>query len=663
MCPSLHRTFVLAAVPRRVAMRTDVRFGDYPPALNSGPLRPVMTPGQASSLRGWAPLDRRAEAGRPREVALEAFLEGFAARAPWVLLVGAGVSVAAPARVPLAAPIIEALLSVVTQPSDGDAGSIDALRQSLVDLRRRRPGSLTRYMPFEAILGEVAAHSAFVPSLLKAMFPAEGTARPNRDHRAVAELVRAGYVDLVLTTNLDECLEGVLDRHSCSVHYELGEVTPKRPALVKLHGTVSRPDSLAATPAGLAERVNDASWQASLLSAIAGRDVLVVGYSFSDFLDLSRLFELAATVKGTRFHWARHGGDWQRVRVPLFSVFEHDLAAPTGGVLVRLAEQFGLVRADTADWASLDEQVAQARAVVAAVLRPTGLIDLATRFKTLGALFYWLEDGRRALDMFVRARAVDPASVDHHLLARALLRARRYGAAVRTFDELLRDQLPSEPTSRLEREVDWCCGAAHGAAAGGRPLLAADYYRRASRALARDGLVAEELKPYLADQYLRGRAANEIRLALVARDPQVRREQLALAEDLLKRMSVVRNVELKTRPHLFLDQARLAIARGERPMAQARLVMAREHMAYWGDGHDLVVCDRLLAAADHPDARLLLLRQINRAVREGHWLELTKLTADLLGWHGFAWWQARLRHRFVRFWDQAKDVLVPLSVP
>ena len=593
---------------------------------------------------------------------LEDFASFFGSTSPWVLWFGSAVSVEKPSAVPMGPAIIGALIKELASGTEPCRPAVERmLRQGRRDLDRNGRRDLSaRHVPFEVILGEVANHTEmFVPRLLEELMPSSTTA-PNRNHEAIAELFRHGLVDLLVTTNFDECQEAALGTIAPPPMVPVsGPFTVSGPGLLKLHGTISDPPTLAATPEGLGSRSTD-EWRGSLAAALAGRNILFVGYGFNDPFDIQPALR-RAVQQGAHVYWACRGADADigRLEFEVTSLIPHDLGDPRRNLLRMLADTKPLDRAAPHGMSSI-EQRASAEAAVDRT-RDACPLPVDRKLAAFAALFYWIEEGDLALRYFEAAAACPGAtSVDRHTLARASLRARRGRRAVRLFDAMLREELPEADPERAAKEIDWCIGAGHVARTGGRPRLARTYFARARRALNRSGLRLEE-DPYLADQVMRSQAGEEVEAARMSATPARRARHLVLADDWLDRLQRVPGLSLSTRPLLDLERARIALLRGDRRAALARLEDARRTIDPLRDLHVVTMCDRLTAVAHRDDASLVALAEAAKA--RGQWIEWAKIRAEALGFTGYGRrlrLQRALHNLLLASWDLAKDVLLPI---
>lgn len=598
-----------------------------------------------------------------RVIAVEEFIELFWREAPWVLWLGAAVSQAPPACVPASKAIRAGILQELGRLEDPTqrqliVRSLKAFAEAQAFLDKR-PGvalGASRTMAFEAFLDEVRLHSGgFVPELIETLFSSDN--RPNADHHAAVRLLARGGVDLIITTNFDECIETAAAQVALSLDVIVPVTGPfscrSGRTLVKLHGTVSRLDSVAAGMGGLDARARSGEWRASLLDTIAHRNVLVVGYSFSDPVDITPVLR-DAEASGTRFCWARRVKKREYRSPPVqVDLIPHDFDDPQLNLLLLLSTPGQTVPTAYGDRCDHEARVRAAASLTAARVG----LSTGRRLETAAALLYWIEEGELASDLFAAARGAG-APIDDHSMARALARARRYSAAVRVFERILASGLPEDELARARMTLDVCMGAAWCARAGGRPALADRFYVRAAEALEVMGGTAA-LRGYLAEQYFRSLAGQRIRKAEMAWTRSGREQHLQTAERLLEQLATVPDIEPKSRSLQDLARAQIAIDRRRRSEAVRLLERAKAAIELWGDPHELAVCHRALASAD-PSRYGHLLQEEAAIARSRHrWLEWQKITLERLGLgrpsllDPIRW---RIRNAYIAFWDRGKEL-------
>ena len=598
---------------------------------------------------------------------IEEFSSYFIASArirPWVIWAGSAISCSAPANLPLTQAIVSALIDYLADYDDSKS-KLARLSTAKGDFRSRGtydllqkvrgvPTGASWRMPFEAIMGEMSNHTGeFVRELLTSLIPAGPDAQPNQNHRAIAELATAGLVDIVVTTNFDECLEPLWPGFVLVPTDGAFEAPSGARTLIKLHGTISDFQSVAVNPGALARRARP-DWQGSVENLVRDRDVLFVGYGFQDRFDISPALAAIASGQAARFHWAnKWDEDEDKEDLPIagLALLDIDLGDPQQNVLVKLAH---LDNSDQlTNFPSHGEQEARTSEVLRSdVPSPS----LGERLRAFGSLHFWLEDGSKALGYFRE----ECAGVDMHTLARALLRARRYRRAVSLFERMLVRELPADREDRTAAAVDWYCGAAHCAAAGGRPELAERFYRRATRDLRDDGKSEEDLTPYLMDQLLRGRGGNQVRLALLSWRSKERETRLDAAEqDLQMLLSHIEELELPVRNLVKRDLARIEIIRGNFEVAIDSLLEVKRFFEAWGDPDGLATTNRELAVARRRGRYSALARDAAEARKRGRWLEWLKIQSNRIGFTGYgplAPVQWRIRNLTIATWDTLKEV-------
>ena len=126
--------------------------------------------------------------------------------------------------------------------------------------------------------------------------------QPNRYHQMITELAKRGIVKTIVTTNFDTLIEqafensGLLlgkdyfiysDEEDFSKYVNNG--SDNRIVLIKIHGTINKPESIRTTMKEIANSSLSKS-RARVLRSIFGQSdmqVLVIGYSFSDNMDIN----------------------------------------------------------------------------------------------------------------------------------------------------------------------------------------------------------------------------------------------------------------------------------------------------------------------------------------------------------------------------------------
>lgn len=118
------------------------------------------------------------------------------------------------------------------------------------------------------------------------------TGVPSEGYRHIAELIRAGHFDVILTFNFDSLLERALDELGFRDYERLvrGETTTEaivtmlrkrepRVKILKLHGSLRSADYFLFSKE---EMLNYPKELAAIVSEVTGRDIVICGYKFSD---------------------------------------------------------------------------------------------------------------------------------------------------------------------------------------------------------------------------------------------------------------------------------------------------------------------------------------------------------------------------------------------
>lgn len=180
---------------------------------------------------------------------------------------GAGVSIHS--GIPAAWSIISSLLQAMRVGSDDSKAVIES------------------DIPFELLM-EIFDNNSDISPLFK-MFQ---LGRPNANHHLIANLARLGLVKTIVTTNFDPHIENALAAEGvyCRVlseESEFGEIDnlSHSTVVVKLHGTVDKPESIRTTLRDVANNNLSERRRAvikSIFSSGSHKKVLVLGYSCSD---------------------------------------------------------------------------------------------------------------------------------------------------------------------------------------------------------------------------------------------------------------------------------------------------------------------------------------------------------------------------------------------
>jgi len=129
----------------------------------------------------------------------------------------------------------------------------------------------------------------------------------NSIHSFLSQSIKNGSIGI--TTNFDECVEQSGLDTKMVVSYDGNDLSKLiyRNVLYKPHGTISSNKQIVITDEALSKTNNDfvllPNWRSSLLNAINGRTLIVVGYSGSDDFDITPLLNLS---NPKRVIWIRH---------------------------------------------------------------------------------------------------------------------------------------------------------------------------------------------------------------------------------------------------------------------------------------------------------------------------------------------------------------------
>lgn len=193
-----------------------------------------------------------------------------------VIFCGAGISVNS--GLPSARPFMDAVLRELNASEDE------------IELMRKEP------IPFESFMG-ILQESCSIDLLLDIF----GEGEPNVNHMLMANLMDAGKVDLVVTTNFDLLFEGALLRKGWiegkpyDIYYREKDFPGinwqnRRPKLIKIHGSIHDREEMAITMQQIAGKRYSEPRQVvidQIFGAGNHRQVLILGYSSSDSFDLS----------------------------------------------------------------------------------------------------------------------------------------------------------------------------------------------------------------------------------------------------------------------------------------------------------------------------------------------------------------------------------------
>ncbi|MBL0741080.1 SIR2 family protein [Chryseolinea lacunae] len=194
------------------------------------------------------------------------------------ILCGAGVS--SNSGIPSVGPFVKYVLS--------------KLDMDVVDIARLKEAEL----PFEALMEQIG-RSLPIENLLD-VFNVDA---PNRTHKLLVSLIKGGICNIIYTTNFDTNIELAASQYQVGLtvaslprQLELSEVNV--PLLVKLHGTIQDKSKLGVTIRTIADKqyiqgLED--WIKYLLIDGPHKNILVLGYSFSDRFDIGPLMQKYAS--------------------------------------------------------------------------------------------------------------------------------------------------------------------------------------------------------------------------------------------------------------------------------------------------------------------------------------------------------------------------------
>jgi NAD-dependent SIR2 family protein deacetylase/tetratricopeptide (TPR) repeat protein len=152
-------------------------------------------------------------------------------------------------------------------------------------------------LPLEMLLGTLKENSDISAILNVFVSPS-----PNKNHLMISELARRGIVKTIITTNFDTLIEqsfedsGLMPNRDYLVYSDEqdfskypGDSQDGRIKLIKIHGTIDKPDSIRTTMKQIANSLLSES-RARVLRSVFKEptaNILVIGYSFSDNFDIN----------------------------------------------------------------------------------------------------------------------------------------------------------------------------------------------------------------------------------------------------------------------------------------------------------------------------------------------------------------------------------------
>jgi hypothetical protein len=196
---------------------------------------------------------------------------------PVVLFAGAGLSVDPPTNAPVWKDVQRRLISVVTSRlQKEDWPCVPELLEHCATLTDGlRPETF-----FQALHERCAYFDTY--ALLKHLIGTE----PNRHHFAVAEMLHTGHIAAVVTTNFDENIEQAIQlalarpARCCVSGIEYEACAADQADVYKLHGTISKPETISATLSQTA--ILPRAKAQVLKSLLTDHPVVFVGYSGND---------------------------------------------------------------------------------------------------------------------------------------------------------------------------------------------------------------------------------------------------------------------------------------------------------------------------------------------------------------------------------------------
>lgn len=586
-------------------------------------------------------------------------------RSGYVLWLGAAISMAPPASMPMTTPVINALMDRMGAMSVHPGSGLSTLLSRATDSLRPEGRLDLLYghgrspsVPFEAIMGVAAEVAPATIAEYIVRLYATPRGRHNHNHLAVARLLRAGAASVAITTNFDRCIEDAGVR-ATSVLTPVGGAFGAAPAgLVKVHGSIDERDSLAATSQALARRRNSAAWSDSLLSLIGGRDIVVAGYSMRDWFDIDPVLR-RAVAGGSRICYASRS-DPSSEAPPVAAWVYTDLNGTEQNLLCALEATVvpRLARRRRATPARTPPARTPAAAIEAAWATCTPTASDQVRIVT--GWLHFIEQGALATQLLRACRQAFGSEINDHELGRAYLRARRYRRAL---GHLTRAAHSQTGTARIRL----LCAAGHVAQAGGRSERAAELFDEAHELWVSGGSPELTLAPEVADEFHRGYAENLIHRSLLTVRPRRRARLRARAAWHCRRLEEYqreRGLPIEMAELLPLLRARLALARGQPERARQDLEPLRDLAARWGDPHLRLYVLRMLAFAT-PGTRAKMLREVSFEARmTGRFQEWLKVTAALAGLDGYGATgplEMRFRNSLIGTYDLLKEAALTLA--
>ena len=239
-----------------------------------------------------------------------------AGAADLAVLAGAGISLDSPSNLLGGGNFMDAVLSRI-MPDEVDRETC----RSLISVPRDRQFRPGEYIRFETLMMEL--ESSIDPDL-RVLDCLDECAHPNVSHYVLAELLRRGAI--VMTTNFDRLIEIAFERtmkpgepalrvvHDDARFVTTDSADARTPTLWKLHGSLTvdgkaTRESVQATLVQVMWPSLSGNKRDFLQGVLASKDLVVVGYSGSDDLDIVPV--LANTSSERSMLWLQHvaGGD------------------------------------------------------------------------------------------------------------------------------------------------------------------------------------------------------------------------------------------------------------------------------------------------------------------------------------------------------------------
>jgi hypothetical protein len=238
-----------------------------------------------------------------------------------VLLAGAGISLDGPSCFPVGSSVVNALAEWL---GDGDGAQTEKAKAALTH-GGANPYSFMRFEQMWETL------ELLVPGISGTMESLERYGAPNANHDAIADFLDHGGT--LITTNFDRRIEQALRQRDSNLRPWVFGARPRAPAtdtrFFKIHGSFGfrrkvLSSLFAIGSAGLLFS-RYPSLRRALLKRVAGRSLVIAGYSFSDHFDLVPLIE--QYFEPSQVIWIRYDKSTIETR---FIPFQHvdDLPIP-----------------------------------------------------------------------------------------------------------------------------------------------------------------------------------------------------------------------------------------------------------------------------------------------------------------------------------------------